>query len=164
MIPVLSGNRNEHTISRAVQLNAGHRAGRYKTTLHRNYKSNRAAAVHTTTTAAAQQQQQYNSRGNSTHKSCSGLCDRHDALVFACAVFTRRCNRDCMLTSNHDYIFTSNFKSNDTPSNQNPAITYQYIGTPDDGVAPVQVATTPAIPSQPHPEGEPRSRIRYHMI
>ena len=78
MFPVDVGNRNEHIISKEVQVVGccARGAGRYKLSPPRDFKNNRAATVHAARTGAVQQ------RYNSTSSSKSGPCDSRCAFVF----------------------------------------------------------------------------------
>ena len=78
MSPVDVGNRNEHIISKEVQVVGccARGAGRYKLSPPRDFKNNRAATVHAARTGAVQQQY------NSTSSSKSGPCDSRCAFVF----------------------------------------------------------------------------------
>ena len=77
--PVDLGNRSEHIISRELAATQG-TARRYRPTILRDFKSNRAATVQTTTVAAAIQQ-----RYNRTSDSRSGLRGSFGDLVLVCA-------------------------------------------------------------------------------
>ena len=133
-------------------MDAAQGARRYKPTLPRDFKSNRAATVHATV------QPQRSSR-STTAPALQTLAfrDSHGALNF---VFVRVCSVSQGDACNHDHLHSHvHFLKSNTRRISSCHTVYQgsavrEVGTPDDA-PPFQLAIPPANPSQPHPEGEP---------
>ena len=134
-------------------MDAAQGARRYKPTLPRDFKSNRAATVHATV------QPQRSSR-STTAPALQTLAfrDSHGALNF---VFVRVCSVSQGDACNHDHISTYNSKVKPTSLNlillylvqYKPLVGVNRDSNPHSDAPPFQLATTPGFQVKPRPEG-----------